>query len=90
MNRHETFERAVELLTTRTGRKPVTNAAKDTLIINTGGWIIWLVLLDGKDWESGAWSLEMIHTMRKEKRLLRVQDEMVFDMLLGELRGEGM
>lgn len=90
MNRLETFERAVELLTVRVGRKPVTNKAQDTLILNTGDWIIWLVLLDDKTWESGAWSLEMIHTMRQEKRMLRAQDEMVFDLLLGELRGEGM
>ncbi len=87
MNQRETFDRAVQLIAARTGLIPTVNAARDTFIVNVDGWIIWLILLDDGEVETGAWSIQMTHALRDDERMLRVQDARLFDMLLGELRG---
>ena len=90
MNQRETFDRAVELLWARTGLTPTVNKDRGTLILNVDGWIIWLILLESGQWETGAWSIQMTHALRDDERMLRAQDARLFDVLLGELRGVGL
>lgn len=90
MTPHDTMERAIELIQARTGRKPVVNAKRDTLIVNAGGWIIWLMLRDDQQWDAGAWDIQASHALLQDDRMARAGDREAFDTLLGELRGMGL